>query len=282
MRIVVSYRGIPQSKGWATGDMVVKALKDLGHQVFAYGNYYMLEDRLANPPVEDEEYDLLIYMEMNDLQGQYPDLFNKYRFKKTASWLFDIEMQPGFWKYFIETMNFDINFVADETYVSLFNNSHYMPYGCDSELHYREFDASSKEYDVLLIGSDRQERRDLVKHLKNNGVAALLISDVFREDYIDYLSQSWIALSDEAGGGQNLLPMRFFEAPAAGSLLCCPSTKQNMLTDYIGYDNKADMLTKVKDALSDLGRLSKDTIDGQNQIQQQTYEKRCMQILELV
>lgn len=222
MRILVSYRGIPQSRGWATGDSVVRAFRNLGHDAHAFARYYQRKEWIEEPEsLLGIRFDLLLFMECNDGDGGYPYL-QAMKFGKRASWYFDSAMTPEYqagWKNICN--HFDHNFIANKRLVDAASRTHFLPYAADRELHVRR--NPTKRHDITLVGSDRPERRALVAKLQDAGLSATLVSGVFREQYIDTLAASWLSLSDVAGGGGGMLPMRVFEAPAACSLLVTPA-----------------------------------------------------------
>ena len=94
MKILVSFRGIPQSPGWATGDFVVKAFRKLGHEVFPYGNYYQTAERiegLDQTTLFRQEYDLVLFLECNDGDPQCTEWHSNgtSKTRALASWFFD-------------------------------------------------------------------------------------------------------------------------------------------------------------------------------------------------
>jgi hypothetical protein len=224
VKILVSYRGIPQSPGWATGDLVVKALRALGHEVFPYAKYYQqskwVEDRKF--ALDDHVFDLILYMECNDGDPQYHEL-QLVRARTTACWLFDTSYHQDRYKRLVDYFRFDHLFLANpltiqEYKVWGYNNAHYLPYACDRELHGRPLEYP-KTRDVVLVGSIRDDRIDLANQLKQHGVELELVSEVFREDYIDALASAKIVINQNPTEGRGLLNMRHFEAQAAGTFL---------------------------------------------------------------
>jgi hypothetical protein len=292
MRILVSYRGIPQSPGWATGDMVVKALRELGHEVHAYAKNYQtstwVECHLLHPHLQID-YDLWIFMECNDGDQQYLGL-KDVKTKKKVSWTFDNSYYPDNLASLLSYFQFDYHFLANPLLLNQFPNSHYLPYACDPELHSRSFDRK-REHFCTLVGSIREDRKNLAKSLKKHNVDLKLIGEVFREEYIDTLGSSRIIVNQNPGVGAGLLNMRTFEAPAAGALL---------LMERRDYEANPGILRNNKDCIvfdSDshlaelLSNLEKDTtglvenlrMAGQSSVlSQHTYVKRCKQLLDIV
>lgn len=218
MKILISYRGAPRIRGWETGAMLADAFVKLGHQVDEYAKIYekpeWVQDRT---PLFLKEYDLHIFMECNDGDPQYVELKN-INAKKRVAWLFDIEMMPKFYSQLVSHMEFDYCYLANPSFIDTLScPTGYLPYAADERFR-RRLD-NTKVRDVCLIGSDRPERRKLIRSLQKDNINAELISDLFKDDYINALASSKIVINDPAGGGGNLISMRLFEAMAAGSYL---------------------------------------------------------------
>lgn len=194
--------------------MVVKAFRELGHEVVPYGNYYQTSKRLeGDRKVLEEDWDLFLFMECGDGDPVYTELAS-LRSRKRASWFFDAALYPHNWIRIIQDFDFDVNFIANST--MLYGNFKcvYLPYAADS-LHVRR---NSHKYRTFgFIGSDRPERRRLA-----NRLAIDLKSGIFRNEYIDYLASSHYVINDIAGGGVGLIAMRPFEALAAGAAIITP------------------------------------------------------------
>lgn len=232
MKILVSYRGIPQSPGWATGDMVIKAFRALGHEAYPYAKYYQqnrwVDDR---PPLDSQDWDLILFMECNDGDPQYPEL-KVTRARKTACWLFDTSYHQDRYRGLVSYFSFDHIFLANpltiqEYKVWGYNNVHYLPYACDRELHGRPLEYP-KNRDVVLVGSIRDDRRVLANALAGLGVDLQLVGGVFREQYIDALASARIVVNQNPSDGCGLLNMRFFESMAAGSILFNDNTESGL------------------------------------------------------
>jgi hypothetical protein len=219
MKILISYRGAPRIRGWETGALVARAFRNLYHEVHEYAKIYEHDAWVsAHNDSLSQEYDLQLFLECNDGDRQYLELKHANA-KRRVAWFFDVAMNPQGYKQLVDHMEFTHVYCANLDFMSTFGTPcTYLPYGCDKELFHRPLD-TPKTIDVCLVGSDRPERRALMEVLKKNGINAQLISDVFKEDYINTLAASKIVINDVAGGGSNLLSMRTFEAPAAGALL---------------------------------------------------------------
>lgn len=284
MRILVSYRAIPQSPGWATGDFVVQALRGLGHEVWPYAKLYQSNDWLISPAeLREKSYDLLIYMEMGDGETVYPELATVAA-RRIVTWGFDTELYPERWLSIINLLRSNKNFLANQNLLDLFPNSYYLPYAADYEKHYRPISYISKNIDVSMVGSDRPERRLLIEKLNNGGINAKLVTGVFREEYIETLNCSKIVLNDNAGGGR-IVPMRPFEAIMAGSLLVDASILYKEYADLKLSGLFKSPVESLVDGCKDLLSMDKENYerlakDGQDDvIKNHTYHNRVKELL---
>jgi spore maturation protein CgeB len=294
MRILVSYRGIPQSPDWATGDMVVKAFRALGHDAFPYAKYYQ-ENRWVDgrPPLDKHDWDLILFMECNDGEPQYHELALA-RARKTACWLFDTSYYADRLTPVVKYFRFNHIFLANpltiqEYKVWGYENVHYLPYACDPELHSRSLD-HPRTRDVVLVGSDRPDRRALVDALKKRNVNIEFINGVFREEYMDALGSSRIVVNQNPLEGRGLLNMRHFEAQAASTLLLEQwrdlkinmnaglDTSAGCIHTYESADDIADLcesFLKYKEDLTVVMDYAKQEFFAYH-----TYENRCQQIID--
>jgi spore maturation protein CgeB len=138
---------------------------------------------------------------------------------------------------------------------------------------------------VALIGSDRSDRRQLARDLDRYGIELELISGVFREQYIDTLASAKIVVNQNPAEGRGLLNMRWFETPAAGSLIIGEESDRTANSPFkdigIGYVNVCDLAAECDYYLSNPEELKKKTKQLQDHVfQHHTYENRCQQILD--
>jgi len=296
MKILVSFRGIPQSPGWSTGDMVVKALRALGHEVFPYAKYYQqnkwVEDRKF--ALDNHEFDLILYMECNDGDPQYHEL-QLVRARKTACWLFDTSYHQDRYKRLVDYFRFDHLFLANpltiqEYRVWGYKNAHYLPYACDRELHGRSLEYP-KTRDVVLVGSIRDDRRALATELKQHGVKLELVGDVFREDYIDALASAKIVINQNPPEGRGLLNMRFWETQAAGTFVFTEHFDNEMNIEAgidsraMPYESTGEIAAFTKTLLAHDGPHSLNELCKYNQsivFENHTYQNRCQDMLKTV
>jgi hypothetical protein len=293
MKILVSYRAIPQSPGWATGDCVVRAFQALGHDVTPYGNYYQTQKRLEDCNVLADDWDLFLFLECGDGDPVYTELAN-IRARKRASWFFDAALYPQHWLAILRLFEFDVNFIANSTMLYDNLNTEYLPYAADPALHYRSY--KEKTRDFLLIGSDRPERRRLYDLMKRACPDARIdfIHGVFREAYIDALASSHYVINDVAGGGAGLLPMRCTETMAAGSVLlsvqdpALPTIGTN-LEHYINFRDENHLFGTEVNGTNHFHHMfacgesfsKRIALTGQQHcLEHHTYRNRCQAILQ--
>jgi spore maturation protein CgeB len=296
MKILVSYRGIPQSPGWAVGDMVITALRDLGHEAHPYAKYYQKNDWVkTRPMLDDHDWDLILYVECNDADQQYTEL-RITRARKTACWLFDTSYHEDRYQSLVNYFGFDHLFLANPLTIQQYKvwgykNVHYLPYASDSKLHVRSLE-HPKTHDVVLVGSVRDDRRTLIAQLREGGINAELIGGKFREEYIDTLAAARVVVNQNPEIGRGLLNMRFFEAQSAGAILLTEDSdrQHNHLVSLekategsIGYDSMNDLMFLAREALEDSeGRQKHCEWAQTNILTNHTYHNRCQQILETV
>lgn len=280
MRVLISYRAIPESPGWATGDFLASAFESLGHKVSKYAKVYNQDKWLENPQdLLKQQYDLYIQMECGDGDELYSELIN-VKAQKKASWWFDISLYPERWMRETSYYGPDVNFVANKNFLTGWkDNCYYLPYAASADKHYRTI--VNKTVDFLIIGSDRIERRALYRNISLSCPTAKVEyrNDLFREQYVDALSSARFVINDIAGGGRELIPMRPFECLISGSELITPQDdgcKGLGLPCYEYYSSKN--LTELCHNL--LSVKSQDHRDFM--LQNHTYEVRVKQILEAV
>jgi hypothetical protein len=274
MKILVSYRGIPESRGWATGDFVVEAFKGLGHDVDAYGNYYGTIDRVQDKVSPfNKEYDLLLFMECGDPEPFYKEL-RIVNAKVKASWFFDSALYVDYWRHQVFTIGTSPNFIGNAKLVNGIQNGIYLPYAASNK-HYRNF-TNKKDIDYLIIGSDRPERRILLDSIKSifPSKRVELVSGVYRDDYINYLNRAKFVVNDIAGGGKGLIPMRPFEVIMAGSTLITP--RGDGVSDLGIQCYEYDSIDQLVDFVDELP-VAQDYV-----IKNHTYVNRCEKIINYV
>lgn len=275
MKILVSYRGIPQSPGWATGDCVVRGFQELGHDVTPYGNYYQSQKRLESGDVLRDDYDLFLFMECGDGDPVYTELA-RVRSRKRASWFFDAALYPQRWLEIVRLFEFDKNFMANSMMLYDNLNVEFLPYAADP-LHVRPAD-HHKYRAFSFVGSDRPERRALAAQLEFANVE--LKSGIFREEFIDYLAGSRYAINDIAGGGVGLIPMRPFEALAAGTALITPKGDgvKALGLPCIEYGSQDELVSICRRLYDD--NILPDSTGQDAVLRDHMYRHRCATILE--
>jgi hypothetical protein len=292
MKILVSYRAIPQSPGWATGDMVVRALKRAGHEVSVYAKLYQEDKWLEDRSVRFDSYDLFLFLECNDDDLRYMDL-KGVDAKQTACWLFDTSYYPDQCEAMVRYFGFDHVFLANPLSIEHFKSRgfspYYLPYAYDPELHVRGLN-HPKTIDVALVGSIREDRKDLQKELTKRGVNLELIGDVFREDYINTLASAKVVINQNPEAGRGLLNMRFFEAQAAGSYVLteeadlslnkfCFSWTAGQYSDVDDLAEKCSRLLTRKGIVGESLNEELFALHGDNFLEKHSYDARCRSLL---
>lgn len=285
MKIVVSYRGAPRIRGWETGACLARGFRKLGHEVFEYGNIYESKQRLENSPNINDKFDLWLYCEMNDGDSQYFESKN-FKIRKFVCSLYDTSYYSDHLSGLQHHFNFDYQFIANPLDIKYFPNPYYLPYACDSELHSRLL-SYPKTIDVALIGSIRDDRVGLKKELAKYGVQLELIGNVFRENYINALASVKIIINQNPRDGHGLLNMRYWETPAAGSLLFTEGVDMIVNDQTVRgsqwYDDierlaaSCRWFLKETEILQGTCKLAQEDV-----LSNHTYKNRCQEILKTV
>jgi len=273
--------------------MVLKAFRALGHEAYPYAKYYQqnrwVEDR---PALDQYDWDLILFMECNDGDPQYPEL-RITRARKTACWLFDTSYHADRYRGLVNYFGFNHLFLANPLTIQEYktwgyDNVHYLPYACDRELHGRPLEYP-KSRDVVLVGSIRSDRTALASEFGRHGTKLELISDVFREDYINALASARIVVNQNPEAGRGLLNMRHFEAPAAGAVLFTerhdnePNIAAGLVPVAFSYETPAEVAAFVKHFMSVPGKLYNMQKAAQDiAFAHHTYTNRCQEILATV
>lgn len=113
MKIIVSYRGIPHAPGWEIGASIARGFRQLGHQVFPYGNVYQRRDRIGELPPDP---DLLVWVECNDADPQYTELFKLTCPKVLVDW--DTAMHPDGTAVLVAGLKPDLFLLGNRNFVS--------------------------------------------------------------------------------------------------------------------------------------------------------------------
>jgi hypothetical protein len=287
VNIVVSYRGIPHSRGRETGACIARAFRRLGHSVYEYGNYYKTSQRIRDEAVPLET-DLLVYCECNDGDPQYEELKNLKAHKKVY-WDFDISYHPARTMTFIMRMKFDAIFYANRLFGTslkkLWHHSYFLPYAIDDEYH-RKISEVNKEYDIGLCGSPYGIRMNYLDTLNRAGLKAKIFNGIYGVDFIRLINSFKIHLNINPSSGRGLLNARVWETTGCGTLLL---TQQEDFIELF-FENGKHILTfsDINDCINKSKKLLADD-DARESIaqagyalvhEQHTYVNRAQTILK--
>lgn len=220
--IIVSYRGIPHARGWATGENLVRAFRRLGHHVYPYGNYYQTPERLSDEP-PPERADLLVHCECNDADPQYEELRDS-NVRVKAYWDFDIDnSRQNDTRRLVKKLKPDVVFHANRRYGEFFRRlarrAVFLPYAFDDE-HFFPI-PGDRPIDVGLVGSPYPERVAYLERLRAQGAEVELVQGVYREELVSAINRLKIHLNlnIDSRGGAGLLVGRVWETIGCGRLL---------------------------------------------------------------
>ena len=209
MRLLVAYRGIPQSPGWATGDSIVRAARMLGHDVATHGVYYQTTTPLPDHVSPDFKPDLVIHLECNDDGPQYDLRRHKAR---RVYWEFDTAMHVDWTRNFLDVMKPDYVCMANAA-LALEFGAGYLPYAIDPALFGPRLGLLPRA-GAACIGSPFGPR---VEFCRAAGVE--LRSGIYREDYVEALAHLAVSVHHHASGGAGLIVARPWETMACGTCL---------------------------------------------------------------
>jgi hypothetical protein len=277
--ILVAYRGIPQSPGWATGDSVCRALKKCGHRAHPYGKFYshpgpgekgkgLCNIDLGPAP---EHIDFILYLECNDVDDQYVEL--KDLSIPMAYWEFDTAIHKEFSREFIRHMGFKHvffgNYKVHDAEKKTMSCS-WLPYAADTDLFFPT-DVVEKTDEIAMIGSAFQPR---VFWCQERGIK--LYSNLYREGYRNKLQSLRAHAHMFDSGGDGLLVMRPFETFACRT--CYVTEKENLYLELLGYRNRREYYTFEE--YSSANALNVGYSAYLKTIKHHTYIERCKKIVK--
>ena len=293
LTILVAYRGIPQSPGWATGDALIRAFKALGHRAIPYGRYYS-----EVPPGQDggdlpgrpmaavptEKIDLCVMLECNDKDPQYNEL--SMLDVPRVYWEFDTAMHWDFTAQWCGAMEFDRVFLANPEFAARAPGAIYLPYAWD-DLHAKDIGLDSKvstghRGGAAIIGSHFPERDAFATRL------GIKVIESYRAEYLDRVDRLMVHVHHYNSGGEQLLVMRYFETLGMGTFLLCPESESVNRHFTPGlhlatYEGLADCKRKLQAALDDGVYRAEVAAAGHGLVMaEHTYKHRAERILEEV
>jgi hypothetical protein len=278
MQILVAYRAIPQSPGWATGDSLVRAFRRLGHEAHPYAKLYQQDEWLPTPGLEP---DLVVYLEMNDGDPHYAEPLEMDCPK--VYWEFDTSMHRDWSAGWCNSSKWCAVYLANPAEIhGALEHAEYLPYAVDDEL-YPAGPGWADRTGAACIGHPFPER---VEFCHAAGVE--LRSGIYREDYVAALRGLVVSVHHHDSGGEGLLVGRIWETLGAGACLMAPRTETMDMhfkpgVHYMPY-------TDAEDCRERLGKLSERpaqvravAADGHQEVMRRhTYLARAQTILAAV
>lgn len=176
---------------------------------------------------------------------------------------------------------------ADRLRMDGIKNVHWLPLGCDPEIHKR-FDVEMN-YDWCFVGTTEpdiryRERIELLRLLKA-GFPNGLITNAYKEEMAKVFSSSRIIFNRSI---KNDINMRVFEALSTGSLLITNNLDDNGMpdlfedgNDYVSYHNAEDLIGKVSYYLENPEQMKLIAGNGMERVRKyHTYQDRMKVLLE--
>jgi len=291
MKILISYRGIPNSPGWETGSLLSDAFEELGHEVCRYGHYY---EKSWQSPISDLNpsnimdcsFDYTIYCECNDPDPQYVELKHVKSTKKVY-WEFDTSYHLNLSEAICNYFKFDHVFYANYKCENFFKRFTplvtWLPYGLCQRKHFTNF--TNKKFLYTIVGSPWAERKEIADTLKTNGIEVEFITGKFREEYVRALAQSQATINFNKDEGRGLLVMRVFEA--LGTKTCLITNNGDYVEEvlrpgvecivYKDMNELVEICQRYKNSQSDLEWIA--NFGYERGMREHTYEARAQQMI---
>jgi spore maturation protein CgeB len=156
----------------------------------------------------------------------------------------------------------------------------FLPHAFDEELH-KPIDVP-KEYDLVMIGSDYEERSRLIRLLRDNGFNIYVGRSDPGIPYSTELSKGKLIFNSSKTNWN--IPMRFFEGMAIGALVTNDSGNLNDLATpfehFLPYKTDEELLAVVKEYLKDDAKREKLAKDAREHVlKHHTYKHRVLTML---
>lgn len=206
MRILVAYRSIPHAPGYATGDSMVRAFRQIGHEVYPYAKIHLHDQWLKPPP--GFRPDLLLRMECGDNEPQYEEL--ALLPCKKVYWTFDVSRYPQRESAIIGHLQPDLVLTGNSNFEG-WQGAEYMPYAVDPDLFHP---GDQQREGCAIIGSPFTDRQAFA-----DAAGVELISDLTQADYAIRLRGLKVHVHHLASGGTGLLVMRPWETMGSRTVL---------------------------------------------------------------
>lgn len=277
MRIVVAYRGIPNSPGRATGDSMVRAFAALGHDAVPYGRWHQTCDWFGT----DARGDMLVCLECNDADPQYDEL--RYFEGKRVYWEFDTAMRVmgGFPDRTPGLAYIDAVFLANRRCGGLWFGRlpRYLPYAFDPTC---MTPSDGPKSGAAIVGSHFPHRDEFAAAL------GIEVRQAFGNDYAETVSSLLVHVHHYDSGGPGLIVLRPWETMGLGVALLAPRTPEleELFTDGVHcamYDSLEDARAKLALLLaSDVMREDMAARGRAEIMARHTFTHRAQTILEAV
>jgi len=288
VKIVVSYRGIPGRPGWATGDMVSRAFRRMGHAVWSYGTVYQTSSEIQPCPWEGgvDAADMVVSMECGDGDRQYLELGQRRPGLPLVMWDFDTAL------HIEKTIELAAKLRADAVALANGRFLHnlaflgyrpvHLPYAVDPALFHPL--PGVERSGAAIIGSLFGPRATFA------GQAGIrLINDVYGPAYVGAINGLLVHVHAYSSAGPGLVVMRPWETLGCGVCLLTeadPALEQSGLTPGVHlatYDGPDDARAQVNRLLEDGEAREALAWQGlRHVLDNHTYDHRAAALLELV
>jgi hypothetical protein len=302
MKVLVTGRAIPKQPDRCTGQQLVEGFKQAGHEAYFYGCFY--GDPMNFLGAEEcqsvDNWDLVVYTEMNDGMSGYGPLFEYHKLREVPRlhWDFDVSYHPQISIDRVRAIEFDgylvgnKYFLGDEGFGRLRKPVLHLPYACSPQIH-RRLDDVKREYLIGFVGSLTDERKRLIEVCKetvSNSADVFAGEGFIGEDLITKTNEMSIMFHSNQDACKGLVPGRPWETTGCGTTLMmdrtsyedfCDFLPEHLYEDILVYDNETDIRQLLsswqnKRATLEMMGDSLRTYVHQNH----TYKHRAEQIIE--
>jgi hypothetical protein len=287
MKILVSYRGIPHAPGFEIGASIARGFRQLGHEVYPYGNVYQSRNMIPGAIFKSQlqaaawKPDLLAWVECNDADPQYAELFSLDCPKVQLD--FDTAMNLAKTAQIVAGLKPDLLCLGNAEFIQYpfpgAKKIKHLPFGADPYL-FRP--GTGPRSGAGMIGTSFPARDAFCKR------AGLELNQAYGPDYVKVLQRLRLHLHHTTTAGDGLLVTRNFETLASGCVLLTKDTPE--VRKYFEPNKHLFLYRDDDEAIALIRALMSPANDGmvaqvaqagmEEALARHTYRHRCQSILD--
>lgn len=261
MKILVTGRAIPQQPDRCTGQQLVRGFQEAGHEAYFYGCFYGDPTTFLGGQEcqEVNDWDLVVYTEMNDGMPGYEPLFEYHKLKDVPRlyWDFDISYHPD--RSFRQAggTSYDGYLVGNKLWVDKFSERFDKPalhlgYACSPTIHKRKPDLA-RNFLLGFIGSitpERQKVIDVAQQAMLNSAWFHHAEGIFGDALVDTTNSYCAMLHHNQDACHGLVPGRPWETAGCGTTLLMDRNSHNDFIEFLPEHHHEDVF--VYDNMDDI------------------------------